>query len=487
MSYSKTRSIQRNLSMLTDFYELTMANGYFENGFEDKIAYFDMFFRRVPDGGGFAIAAGLEQLIEYLNNLSFSNEDIEFLRSKGQFSEGFLDYLKNFEFKCDVWAVSEGTPIFPNEPVVKVRGPIIQAQFIETMLLLTINHQSLIATKTNRIVRAAGERAVIEFGSRRAHGSDAAIYGARAAFIGGAAATSCTIAEQLFGIPAVGTMAHSWVQLFDDEIESFRSYARAYPQNCLLLVDTYNVLKSGVPNAIKIFNEEIVPRGFRPSGIRIDSGDLAYLSKEARKMLDHAGFEDCRIIISSSLDENIIRDLLIQGAPIDSFGVGERLITSKSDPVFGGVYKLSAVEKGGEVIPRIKVSNNVEKITNPGSKNLFRLYSNGSQNAIADIITLFEESIDSSVPYSLFDPLFPWKKSTIRNFTAVPLLKRIFENGRLVYDSPSVDAIKEYSNDQISKLWPEIKRFENPHRYYVNLSENLWNLKNSLIDKYSSI
>ncbi len=487
MSYSKTNSIQRNLSMLTDFYELTMANGYFENGFEDTIAYFDMFFRKVPDGGGFAISAGLEQLIGYLLDLNFSKEDIEFLRSKGQFSKGFLEYLQNFEFKCDVWAVPEGTPIFPHEPVVKVKGPIIQAQFIETMLLLTINHQSLIATKANRIVRAAGERAVIEFGSRRAHGSGAAIYGARAAFIGGAAATSCTIAEQLFGIPAVGTMAHSWVQLFDDEIESFRSYARTYPDSCLLLVDTYNVLQSGIPNAIKIFNEEIVPRGFRPAGIRIDSGDLAYLSKEARKMLDDSGFEDCRIIISSSLDEIIIRDLLIQGAPIDSFGVGERLITSKSDPVFGGVYKLCAVEKNGKVVPRIKVSNNVEKITNPGSKNLFRLYSNVSHNAIADIITLFDETIDASGPYRLFDPLFPWKKSTVKNFTAVPLLHRIFERGRLVYDSPTVDDIKQYSKEQISKLWPEVKRFENPHKYYVNLSEKLWDLKSRLIDRYSSI
>ena len=338
----------RNLALLTDFYELTMANGYFKHGLKDRIAYFDMFFRRIPDDGGFAIMAGLEQLIEYLKNLKFDDEDIEFLRSKQMFCEEFLEYLKNFKFSCDIWAIPEGTPIFPNEPIITVKGPVIEAQFIETMILLTINHQSLIATKANRIVRAAQGRSVMEFGSRRAQGYDGAIYGARAAYIGGCVGTACTISDKELGVPAIGTMAHSWVQMFPTELDAFRAYAQTYPDNCVLLVDTYNTLKSGVPNAIKTFNEEIVPRGFRPKGIRIDSGDIAYLSKEARKMLDEAGFHDCKIVASNALDETIIRDMLIEGAQVDQFGVGERLITSRSEPVFGGVYKLAAVEENGE-------------------------------------------------------------------------------------------------------------------------------------------
>ena len=390
-----------NLTMLVDFYEFTMANGYFEKGYKDKIAYFDMFFRRVPDDGGFAIMVGLEQLIEYIENLKFDDADIAYLRSKGIFSEGFLSYLKNFKFSCDIWAVKEGTPIFPGEPIVTVRGPVIEAQFIETMILLTINHQSLIATKANRIVRAADGRAVMEFGSRRAQGYHGAIFGARAAFVAGAAGTACAISDRNYQIPALGTMAHSWIQLFDSEYEAFRAYAETYPDNCILLIDTYNVLKSGIVNAIKVFNEVIVPKGFRPKGVRIDSGDITYLSKKIRKMLDDAGFPDCKITASNSLDEYIIRDTLVQGAKIDMFGVGERLITSKSEPVFGGVYKLCAVEKDGEIIPKIKISENVEKITNPSFKQVYRLYERESGKAIADVLTLHDEVIDDTKPYEI--------------------------------------------------------------------------------------
>lgn len=474
-----------NLTMLTDFYELTMANGYFKNGFKDKTAYFDMFFRKVPDGGGFAIMAGVEQLIEYLKNLKFDESDIEYLRSKKMFNEEFLQYLKDFSFSCDVWAIPEGTPIFPNEPVITVKGPVIEAQFVETMILLTVNHQSLIATKANRIVRAAQGRAVMEFGSRRAQGYDGAIYGARAAYIGGCIGTACTIAERDFEIPALGTMAHSWIQMFDTELESFRAYARAYPDNCTLLVDTYNVLKSGVPNAIKVFNEVLVPKGFRPKGIRIDSGDITYLSKEARKMLDKAGFEDCKIVASNSLDEYIIRDILIQGAQVDSFGVGERLITSKSEPVFGGVYKLVAIEDNGVITPKIKLSENVIKITNPGFKQLWRLFDRETGKAIADVLTTHEENIDDSKPYEIFDPEYTWKRKTITNFYAKKLLMKIFDKGTCVYESPKLKEIKGYCKEQIDNLWDEVKRFENPHNYYVDLSTPLWEMKQKLLREYS--
>ncbi|HYE11278.1 MAG TPA: nicotinate phosphoribosyltransferase, partial [Patescibacteria group bacterium] len=410
-----------NLTMLTDFYELTMGNGYFVQNYKDKIAYFDMYFRRVPDDGGFAIMAGVQQLIEYLRNLKFEDKDIEYLRAKN-FDEEFLNYLKNFKFSCDVWAVPEGTPIFPNEPIVIVRGPVIEAQLIETMVLISINHQSLIATKANRIVRAAQGRTVMEFGSRRAQGYDGAVLGARAAYIGGCVGTSCTIVERDFDIPAIGTMAHSWIQMFDSELEAFRKYAETYPNNCTLLVDTYNVLKSGVPNAIKTFQEEVVPRGFRPKGIRIDSGDITYLSREARKMLDKAGFKDCKIVASNSLDEHLIKELLTQGAKIDLFGVGERLITSKSEPVFGGVYKLSAIENEGVITPKIKISENVGKITNPGFKQLWRFYDRDSGKAIADVITLADEIIDDNAPYEIFDPEHTWKRKTVTNFHAKQLL-----------------------------------------------------------------
>ncbi|HLS53420.1 MAG TPA: nicotinate phosphoribosyltransferase [Tissierellaceae bacterium] len=465
----------RNLSMLADFYEFTMANGYLENNMEDEIAYFDMFFRSIPDDGGFAIMAGVQQLIEYLNG------DIEYFRSKGIFKEKFLNYLKDFEFTCDVWAIPEGTPIFPMEPIVIVRGPVVQAQMIETMILLTINYQSLVATKANRMVRAAQGRPVIEFGSRRAHSYEAAIYGARAAYIGGCIGTANTIVDRDYGIPALGTMAHSWVQMFPTELDAFRAYARVYPDNCYLLVDTYDTLRTGIPNAIKVFNEEIVPRGYRPKGIRIDSGDIAYLSKQARKMLDEAGFPDCTIMASSSLDEYSIRNLINQNAAIDSFGVGERLITARSEPVFGGVYKLTTVEKDGEIIPKIKISENVEKITTPGFKQVHRFFDRETNKAIADLVSLHHETVDDSKPYEIFHPLFTWKRKTVRNFYARKLLVKIFDKGQQVYQSPSIHKIRDYCQDQIELLWPEVKRFEKPHEYFVDLSQDLWDIKDKLL------
>ena len=470
-----------NLTMLTDFYELTMANGYFETGLAEDIAYFDMFFRKVPDGGGFAIMAGLEQTIDYLKNLKFTEEDIEYLRSKNMFCEEFLEYLRNFEFKCDVWAVPEGTPIFPHEPIVTVRGPVMQAQFIETMVLLTINHQSLIATKANRIVRAAKGRPVMEFGTRRAHGGDAAVFGARAAYIGGCAGTACAIADRDYGIKALGTMAHSWVQMFPDEYTAFKKYAEIYPQNCTLLVDTYNVLKSGVPAAIKVF-KEMKPESM---GIRIDSGDVTYLTKKARKMLDDAGLTDCKIVVSNSLDEYIIRDVILEGACIDSFGVGERMITAKSEPVFGGVYKLAALETNGELIPKIKISENVEKITNPGFKGLFRLYDKTTGKARGDVITVAGETIPEQDEYVIFDPNAVWKKTRVTNYTVRNLQVPIFKGGKCVYQSPSIEEIKAYCKEQVDTLWDETLRFENPQTYYVDLSQKLWDMKNRLLEEHS--
>ena len=474
----------RNLTLLTDYYELCMANGYLENGLQDKIVCFDMFFRHVPDDGGFAIMAGVEQLIEYLNHIHFTEEDLEYLRQKGIFSARFLDYLRHFRFSCDVWAVPEGTPIFPREPVVTVVGPAIQAQFIETMVLLAVNHQSLIATKASRIVRAAQGRAVMEFGSRRAQGFDGAILGARAAYIAGCAGTACTLTDRIYGVPALGTMAHSWIQLFDSELDAFCAYARQYPDNCVLLVDTYDTLHSGVPNAIRAFEEVLVPMGKRPAGIRIDSGDITYLSKKARKMLDSAGFPDCKICASNSLDEYIIRDMLLQGAPVDTFGVGERLITSSSEPVFGGVYKLAAVEEEGRLVPRIKVSENVTKITNPGFKAVYRLYDTETGKALADVITLRGETIDSAKPYEIFDPEYTWKRKTLEHFTARPLLQKIFEAGVCVYRSPSLEEIRAYCAEQLGTLWDEVTRFEHPHNYYVDLSLPLWEEKQRLLDKH---
>ena len=467
--------------MLTDFYEITMANGYFESGIVDDIAYFDMFFRKIPDGGGFAIMAGVEQVVNYLKNLEFTEEDIEYLRSKGIFCEEFLQYLADFEFKCDVWAVPEGTPIFPHEPVITVRGPVIQAQFVETMILLIVNHQSLIATKANRIVRASQGRPVMEFGTRRSHGASAAVYGARAAYIGGCAGTACAIADRDYGIKALGTMAHSWVQMFPDEYEAFKRYAEIYPDNCVLLVDTYNVLKSGVPTAIKVF-KEVKPAKM---GIRIDCGDIAYLTKKARKMLDEAGLQDCTITISNSLDEYLIRDVIMEGAKIDSFGVGERMITAKSEPVFGGVYKLCALEKDGVIIPKIKISENVEKITNPGFKTLYRLYDKDSNKAIADVLTLDGETIPEEDGYEIFDPNAVWKKKKLKNFYAKNLRVQLFKEGKCVYECPPIEEVKEYCKDQVETLWEETLRFENPQTYYVDLSQKLWDVKNELLEEHS--
>lgn len=475
-----------NYSMLTDFYEITMANGFFNEGYKDRTVYFDMFFRSVPDDGGFAIMAGVEQVIEYLNNLHFTKEDIDYLRKKNMFSEGFLEYLSNFKFSCDVWAIPEGTPIFPGEPIITVKGPAIEAQFIETMLLLTVNFQTLIATKSNRIARAAQGKAVMEFGARRAQGAYAATYGARAAYIGGCAGTSNVLTDVIYGVPALGTMAHSWVQMFDTEYEAFCAYARNYPDSTTLLIDTYNVLNSGLPNAIKAFDEVLKPMGKRPKGVRIDSGDITYLSKKCRKELDKAGYSDCAIVASNSLDEYIIRDMLIQGAEVDLFGVGERLITSKSSPVMGGVYKLVAVEdKKGVIEPKIKVSENVAKITTPCFKQAYRLYDKDTNKAIADVVTLHDEIIDETKDYTLFDPEHTWKMKKVKNFYVRPLLERIFKNGECVYKSPNLREIREHCNNELETLWDELKRFENPHKYYVDLSKKLWQIKNDLLTSLS--
>jgi len=477
----KNNSITENYTLLCDFYELTMGNGYFRAGMGDVISYFDVFYRSVPDGGGYAICAGLEQVIDYINNLEFMDEDIDFLRKKNLFSEEFLEYLRNFKFTGDIYAIPEGTPVFPGEPIMTVRAPAIQAQFIETFVLLSLNHQTMIATKANRIVRAANGRAVSEFGSRRAQGSDGAIFGARAAYIAGCVSTACTISDKKFGVPTSGTMAHSWVQMFDDEYTAFKTYCELYPDNATLLVDTYNVLKSGIPNAIKAFKEILWPKGIKNCAIRIDSGDMSYLTSKARKMLDNEGLTECKIIASNSLDEHTIRDILSQGAKIDLFGVGERLITSKSSPVFGGVYKLSAIEKDGKIIPKIKISENTAKITNPHFKKTYRIYDNATGKAMADVICIYDESIDDSKPLTIFDPDYTWKKKTFSDFTAKELLIPIFINGKCVYDSPTVDQIRTYCQEQVSTLWDEVLRFENPHQYYVDLSPKLWQLKQDML------
>ena len=474
-----TKRVRENYTMLCDFYELTMGNGYFTGGIKDRITYFDVFFRDIPDGGGYAIAAGLDQLIDYINDLSFTDTDIECLRRKGIFSEEFLTYLKTFRFTGNIWAVPEGTPIFPGEPIMIVRAPAIEAQFIETFVLLSLNHQSLIATKTSRIVGAAEGRPVSEFGSRRAQGTAGAILGARAAYIAGCASSACTIAEERFGVPASGTMAHSWVQMFDSEFEAFDTYCSIYPNSATLLIDTYNVLKSGTPNAIKAFKKH----GITKCGVRIDSGDVAYLSKKVRKMLDAAGLTECKIVVSNSLDEHIIHDLIQQGAKIDAFGVGERLITSRSSPVFGGVYKLCAVEKEGEIIPKIKISENIEKITNPHFKKLYRLYDKESGKAIADLLCLHDETVDDSKPLTIFDPNFTWKRQTLTNFTVRELLQPVFVDGKCVYPRYHVEEIRSYCAEQMDTLWDEVKRLDNPHRYYVDLSQKLWDLKHKLLSE----
>ena len=475
---------EQNYTLLCDFYELTMGGGYFKNGFADRITYFDVFFRRVPDNGGFAICAGLEQIIKYINNLHFTKEDIDFLRSKGIFDEDFLTYLADLRFTGDIYAVPEGTPIFPGEPILTVRAPAVQAQLIETYVLLELNHQSLIATKANRIVRAAKGRPVLEFGSRRAHGASAAIVGARAAYIGGCAGTACTVTEQEFGVPAGGTMAHSWIQMFDTEYEAFCAYCRMYPHGAVLLVDTYNTLESGVPNAIRAFKGILVPQGISDFGIRLDSGDIAYLTKKARKMLDDAGLTTAKIVVSNALDEYLINDLLLQGACINTFGVGERLITAKSDPVFGAVYKLAALENpDGSIVPKIKLSENTSKITTPHFKKVYRYYDRATGKALADEMCLHDETVDTAAPHTIFDPAETWKTKTLENFDARELLMPIFKDGKRVYTSPSAKEIRAYCFAQIDTLWDEVTRFENPHTYYVDLSQKLWDIKMNLIKK----
>ena len=472
----------RNLSLVTDFYELTMSNGFFAKNMQNTIAYFDVFFRQIPDNGGYVICAGLDQVIDYIKNLKFNSEDISYLRSLNKFSDGFLDYLSNFKFTGDIWAIPEGTVVFPNEPLITVKAPIIEAQILETMILMIMNHQCLIATKASRIVSSAQGRPVMEFGARRAHSVDAAVFGARAAIIGGCVGTSCTYTAQKFNSIASGTMAHSFIQSFDSEYEAFKSYAETYPDDCTLLIDTYDTINSGIVNAIKVFNDVLVPKGFRPKAVRLDSGDLAYLSKKVRKILDEAGFEDCNICVSNSLDENLISSLLDQGAAIDSFGVGENLITSKSNPVFGGVYKLCALEKDGNIIPKIKISENTAKITNPRFKKIYRFYSKDTHKALADVITLHNETIPES-NYTIFDPINPWRKKTLINYDVRPLQEQIFKDGNLVYNTPTLSEISKYREQELSTLWDEIKRLNNPHKYYVDLSSDLWNLKNDMLKK----
>ena len=479
------KDISRNLTMLCDYYELTMANGYFQTDIKDKTVYFDVFYRNNPDNGGYAIVAGLEQIVEYILNLNFTEDDIEYLRSKKCFCEEFLDYLRTFKFNGDIWAIPEGTVVFPGEPLMTVRASAMEAQFIETYVLMMINHQSLIATKASRLARAAKGRAISEFGSRRAHGADAAILGARAAYIGGCGATACTIVDEAYGVPATGTMAHSWVQMFDTEYEAFKTYCELYPENATLLVDTYNVIESGIPNAIKAFREVLIPNGIKKCGVRIDSGDVTYLTKKVRKMLDDAGFDYCKIIISNSMDEYIIRELIRQGAEIDAFGVGERLITAKSDPVFGGVYKLCAIEdKNGNVNPKIKISENVGKITTPHFKKIYRLRNRENGKAEADLLCVYDEVVDDTKPIEIFDPVHTWKRKVMENYTATELQVPIFEKGKLVYKLPSIDEIRQHCVDEIDGMWDEVRRFNNPHNYYVDLSEKLWKIKDEMISEH---
>ncbi|MBO4864732.1 MAG: nicotinate phosphoribosyltransferase [Eubacterium sp.] len=472
----------RNLTMLMDFYELTMANGYFVTGNKDKVAVFDMFYRTNPDGGGFVVSAGLEMLIDYVKNLKFTDDDIEYLRGREMFDEGFLDYLKNFKFTGTIEAIPEGTIVYPNIPIVTVTAPIIEAQLLETMLLICINFQSLIATKANRISRAAGDAIVMEFGARRAQGPDAAVWGTRACYIGGVGTTATVMADQQFGVKAVGTMAHSWVEFFPSEYESFKAYSEVYPDNSVLLIDTYDILESGLPNAIKVAHEVLEPMGKRLKGVRIDSGDLAYFSKKIRRRLDEEGLEDCQIVVSNSVDEYLIESLNKQGAKINSYGVGERMITSKSDPVFGGVYKLVAVKEGDEFIPKIKISENIEKITNPGKKKVYRIYSQKTGFAIADLLTLENETPDFSDSYTFIDPQMPWKNMKFRNVDAKPLQKVIFKDGEYVYDQPSLKEIQDFVKKQLTdEIWEEEQRFYNPHIHYLDLSVDLYETKKNLL------
>ena len=475
----------RGLQLLTDFYELTMTNGYLKNGFTNVEVVFDVFFRKIPEQGGYAVCAGLEQIIYYIENLSFDEMDIEYIRSLGKFDEEFLTYLSNYKFNGDIYAIPEGTPIFPKMPIITVKANILEAQMIETSILLLFNHQTRIATKASRVVNAAGkDGSVVEFGARRAHGPDSAVYGARACVLAGCVGSSNTVAGQLFDVPVFGTMAHSWITLFDGEIDAFRAFAKVYPEELILLVDTYNTLKSGVPNAIKIF-QELKDRGeLKDYGIRLDSGDLAYLSIEARKMLDKAGFTDAKISASSDLDEYLIRDMLIQGAKITLWGVGTKLITARQDPAFDGVYKLVAVEKDGKMINKIKISDDVEKVTLPGFKQVWRLIDNKTKKAVADFITFKDEIIDESKPLTIFDSVSTWKRQVLTNFTAVPLQVPIFKKGKLVYKIPTIAEINAYYNEQMDLLYYETKRLVNPNIHYVDLSKAVIEERDRLIQRY---
>lgn len=476
-----TQFSARNITMVMDLYEMTMANGYFNEKDKDVRVAFDVFYRKNPDEGGFAIFAGLEQIVEYIENLHFSKEDIDYFASLHLFNQNFLDYLRDFHFTGDVYAFEEGTIMYPNEPIITVVAPLIDAQLIETAVLAQVNHQSLIATKTRRIKKAAGDRIVSDFGARRAHNMDAAVYGARAAYIGGADGTATVLAGQLFGIPVGGTMAHSWVMYYKDEFEAFKNYAQNYPDAATLLIDTYDVIKSGVPNAIRVAKEVLEPMGKRLQGVRIDSGDLAYLSKRVRQMLDEAGLQDCKIVVSNSLDEFTITSILQQGGSIDSFGVGERLITARSEPVFGAVYKISAVEEDGVFAPRIKVSENVEKITNPGLKKVYRIYDENG-HSVADMIAKEEQKMDMSEPFRYVDPEKPWENRYFTNCTAVELQKKVIEDGKRICSAKSINEIKEYVKKQLDyEVWQEEQRFENPHKHYLDMTPEYYELKMGLL------
>ena len=478
---------ERNLTMVMDFYELTMANGYFKDEDKERKVAFDVFYRKNPDNAGYAIFAGLEQIIEYIENLHFDEDDIEYLRGQGLFGEEFLAYLAEFKFRGDIYSFPEGTIMYPNEPVITVVAPLLDAQLVETAILLQVNHQSLIATKTRRIVRSAKGRAVSDFGARRAHNMDAAVYGARAAYIGGAVGTATVLAGQMFNIPISGTMAHSWVMFYRDEFEAFKHYAENYPDATVLLVDTYDVVKSGIPNAIRCAKEVLEPMGKRLKGIRLDSGDLAYLSKRVRKMLDDAGLTDCKIVVSNSLDEWTIMSILEQGGCIDSFGVGERMITAKTDPVFGAVYKICAVEENGKFAPRIKVSETVEKITNPGLKSVYRVYDEEG-HAVSDLIAGFDEKVDFSTPYRYVDPEKPWKNRSYENCTAKPLLHKVIESGKRLTKTKTLQELQAYVKKQLdNEIWEEEQRFENPHKHYNDMSPDYYEMKMSMLHNIRTV
>lgn len=485
---------KRNLTMVMDLYELTMANGYFNDGDMEARVAFDVFYRRNPDRGGFAIFAGLEQIVEYIENLHFSTEDIAYLRSLNTFTDAFLDYLKNFQFQGDLYAFPEGTIMYPHEPVITVIAPLIDAQIVETAILAQVNHQSLVATKTARIVKAAAGKLVSDFGARRAHNMDAAIYGARASYIGGAAGTATVLAGQMFGIPVSGTMAHSWVMYYKNEFEAFKNYAVNYPDNTVLLVDTYDTIQSGIPNAIRVAHEILEPMGKRLKGVRIDSGDLAYQSRKVRKMLDEEGLTDCKIIVSNSLDEHTISSLNIQKACIDSYGVGERLITGATSDysdetlaLLGAVYKIAAVEENGTFAPRIKISGTVEKITNPGLKKVYRIYDHNGK-AKADLIAKAEEDVDMSHDFRFVDPQMPWRNMKFTGCTAEPLQVKIFENGKRVYELPTLEEIRSYVKKQLTEeIWEEEQRFINPHIHYMDMTPDYYELKMSLLHEKGKV